>query len=250
MKKLDPADYQSVLRYIVPSACGEVYPRSIAEGLQHGDIFTEEDAVLLWHHDGFAFLYGTCGEDFLEEICQTFLYSTPERRFILFTDKPEIEQFFREKPDLIFGQRYHFTYPEGRPVPPETLPEGYTIRAFDSALFNSLQGRITPRFSWPDADTFLQNGMGYCIFCGEEPASWAFSAAVSAEELDIGVETAESYRHKGLATLAAEAMLRYCLNEGKRPIWSCDVHNLGSQRIAEKAGFVKASTYTTIRADR
>jgi hypothetical protein len=54
------------------SGCGKVYPCSIAESIQTGDIFINsfEDSrsVLFWHYSGFAFLYGVW--HFLENVSQ------------------------------------------------------------------------------------------------------------------------------------------------------------------------------------
>ena len=47
--------------------------------------------------------------------------------------------------------------------------------------------------------------------------------------------------------IAAERMIQYCFEQYKSPVWSCDVKNIASQKIAEKIGFVKSSEYTTIR---
>ena len=81
---------------------------------------------------------------------------------------------------------------------------------------------------------------------GNEAASWAFSSAVSSEEADIGIETAEKYRHCGLALAAAAAVIKDMLPD-RRPTWTCQRSNLGSAHIAEKLGFVRSSEYMMIR---
>ena len=73
---------------------------------------------------------------------------------------------------------------------------------------------------------------------GSEPASWAFTAAVSSDEADIGVETAEAHRHRGLAYAASALLIKRLLPSG-RPTWSCQQSNKGSARTAQKLGFVK-----------
>ncbi|MDE6032182.1 MAG: hypothetical protein K2G32_11230 [Oscillospiraceae bacterium] len=73
MDKLEPKDYINAVRYIDGSGCGEVYPRSIAEGFQQGDIFINSRSALFWHYSGFAFTYGDYDENFLEDIYETSL---------------------------------------------------------------------------------------------------------------------------------------------------------------------------------
>ncbi len=248
MKKIDADSYESILKYICKNPCGTVYPLSIAERKQYGDIYLGDDSVLLWHYSGFAYIFGACGEDFLEQIYREFLTADEvPRRFILFTADPAIEQFFQNKTGLIQGRRYNFEYPQGTDFSPAPLPQGYEVLEFGSDLFDSIDGRITPHFSWGNAEEFTRNGVGYCIMHEGRPASWAFSAAVSSDELDIGIETSPDYRHKGLAVLAAEQMIRYCIEQGKRPVWACDTGNTASRRLAEKLGFSIVSEYTTIR---
>ena len=65
----------------------------------------------------------------------------------------------------------------------------------------------------------------------------AFSAAVSSRQVDIGIETAEAHRRKGLAAIAAKKMVSYVKSIHKEPVWDCDAKNTGSRRTAEKVGF-------------
>lgn len=212
-------------------------------------IYKERDSILLWHYCGFAFLYGVCDDCFLETIYDMFLSadSNLSRRFILFSANPKVIEFFKNKQDIVLGNRYNFEYPPENAGSRGVIPSGYQICQFNQKLFDNIPGRITPRFSWRDASEFLDHGMGYCVMYKEKAVSWAFSAAVSSDELDIGIETVSDYRHMGLGFAAAEKMIQYCFEQSKRPIWSCDVNNTASLKIAEKLGFVKSSEYITIR---
>lgn len=253
MKKLDVADYAASARYIDPSAPGGVYPRSIVEGIQGGDIFTSAGSALFWHDSGFAFLYGEREEAFLERIDETFLSGgrAAPRRFILFVsdDDDKVKRYFSRKEGLTWGRRFFFEYPGGRSPGVPDLPDGYRLREIDGELLERLCGSVTPSFSWDSADRFLQSGMGYCVLDGESAAAWAFTAAVSGEEIDIGVEAGAGHRRLGLGTAAATGMLRYCLEQGKRPVWACHSRNTASQRLAQKLGFAKSAGCWTVRAE-
>ena len=52
----------------------KVYPLSIMEGFQKGEIFVDDDetptAALIWHYCGFANVVGDYNEGFIEEIMQ------------------------------------------------------------------------------------------------------------------------------------------------------------------------------------
>ena len=43
-------------------------------------------------------------------------------------------------------------------------------------------------FSWESDDAFLKNGFGYVAMDGKNSSAITFSAAVSSEEVDIGIE--------------------------------------------------------------
>lgn len=81
MYKAESKDY---IKYIDTNYCGAVYPLSIAEGFQQGNIYADSLSVLFWHYSGFAFLYGEYGEDILDFVSD--LLVNADRRFILFTD--------------------------------------------------------------------------------------------------------------------------------------------------------------------
>ncbi|MBR4510985.1 MAG: GNAT family N-acetyltransferase [Ruminococcus sp.] len=249
MNKADTSSYRRFLAYIENTPCGEVYPRSIAEMKQYGDIFTVDDALLFWHYSGFAFIYGKCSDVFFEDLYRDFLSPgiNLSRRFVLFTADSRIEKYFRTKSRLVFNKRFNFDFQREFNVTSTTLPSEFSIRRFDDELFDSVTGRITPRFSWRSYDEFMKNGFGFCVLHNGIPASWAFSAAVSDDEVDIGVETAPDYRHMGLASIAANQMIRCCFEEHKRPVWSCDEGNSASRKLAEKLGFVLVSEFTTIK---
>ena len=248
MKRVDLTYYRELVPYITNTPCGVVYPLSIAEVKQYGDVFTDGSSFLLWHFSGFAFIYGECSESFLEEIYRNFLTADGlPRRFVLFTSDERVENYFRGKAGLSFGRRYSFEYRGNMEALPEEVCRGYEICEFGKELFDTVKGRVTPHFSWRSAEEFLRNGKGYCVLHEGRAAAWAFSAAVSSDEIDIGIETLPEYRHKGLAYLAAEQMIRYCLEQGKCPVWSCDTGNSASRRLAEKLGFSVLSGYTTIK---
>ena len=250
MDMTDAVSYAGALE-MIGRTCGAVYPRSAAEGIQYGEAFGSGGGFLVWHYCGFAHIFGEYDEGFLEQVYSGFLspgISLP-RRFVLFTDDKDTERFFREKEGLAFGKRYFFEYQQERAAELPQLPRGCSLRELDGELLNSLSGRITPRFSWRDDRSFLDRGKGFCVMYHDEPAAWAFSAAVSADETDIGVETSPEFRRKGLAAAAVARMTEYCLAQNKRPVWACDASNAASRRLAEKLGFGIVSECTTVRRE-
>ena len=249
MDKLAPTDYKTMIPYIDKTTGGAVYPLSIAELTQQGEVYTEGSSVLFWHYSGFAFLYGVCDDDFLSRVYENFLSvdSITSRRFILFATNEQVKRFFRDKDNIVSGKRCFFAYPDGYASRHGTVPANLEIREINRELFDKMEGVVTPRFSWVNSSEFLNKGKGYCITDGKTAVAWAFSAAVSTDEIDIGIETRAEYRHLGLGTIAAGQMIRYCFEQCKRPVWACNASNTMSQKLAEKLGFLKASECDTFR---
>lgn len=245
MDKIRPAEYGGYVQYIDKNSCGEVYPFSVAEGFQQGEIFSNSHSVLFWHYFGFAFLYGEYGEDVLDFVSD--LLVNADRRFILFTNDAPVENYFRKNKKAVIEKRLFFEY--GKDAPPEVpkLTDGFELCEINAELLKKIKGGITPYFSWDSAESFLEKGKGYCVVKGDTAAAWAFSAAVSSTEIDIGIETDSEYRRLGLAEIAAKKMTEYCFEQNKRPVWACHSENTASRKLAEKLGFVKTSECFTVK---
>ena len=251
MQQISPAfpGLADIIRRSV--SCGAVYPLSVARQYQHGLIFSDSaDSFLILHDCGFAFAVGSVSEHFLGEIYEMLLHpaNLPSGRMLLFAEADDTEAFFRAKPGLTFSRRLFFSYPETKQPSEPVVCKPYEIRAMSAELLRSVKGRITPAFSWQSPETFQQNGMGFCAVCGDIPAGWAFSAAVSDNEIDIGVETAAEHRRNGLAEACAAAMIQEILRRGKTPVWACAEQNAASAALACKLGFVPAGKCTVIQA--
>ncbi len=254
MQKIKPENYSDYIRYIEPVACGKVYPLSIAQSIQAGDIYVssskENRSVLYWHYCGFAFMFGECDERFLEEVYDFMSgKSNCSKRLILFVDNESTEQFFRAKNNVVIEKRYFFEYRDNFPVTSKTLPSGFELCEINEELLKKINGKITPSFSWDNGESFLQKGKGYCITDGDNVAAWAFSAAVSNDEIDIGIETNIRYRNHGFAYIASQKMTEYSLNQHKTPVWACHSANAASYNLAVKLGFTKTAECCTVRIE-
>lgn len=245
MNKVKPANYCDYIKYIDKTSCGAVYPFSIAEGFQQGDAFSDSRSVLFWHYSGFVFLYGEYDDSFLDFVSD--LLVNADRRFILFTNDMPAENYFRKNKNTVIEKRLFFKY--GKDVPPviPKLPDGFELCEINADLLKKINGNITPYFSWDSAESFLEKGKGYCVVKGDTAEAWAFSAAVSSKEIDIGIETNSEYRRLGLAEIAAKKMIEYCFEQNKRPVWACHQGNIASKKLAEKLGFVKSCECLTVK---
>ena len=131
----------------------------------------------------------------------------------------------------------------------ERTPPGFTLERIDERFLYS------PRYKnvefvvreilqmWPSIDRFLTHGFGFSFVTKDQVAGFCTSEYVSKDKCGIGIETLQEYRNKGLATIAASALVQHCHHNGITPFWECNVENLASKRVAAKVGFVKELAY-------
>lgn len=253
LHKLNRLQYSNLIRIANAHDCGYVYPLSVAEGICEGDIFTsqvgDDEQVLFWVQSGFAYLSGNVDECFLGEIYKLMLdrSKTNAKRFLLMTRDKYIQEFFESKADVNIEQRYLFEYAGDKNVNDAVLPAGYALKEIDNELLKKFSGTIVPSLFWKDVNDFLVKGKGYCISHGDDIATWAFSAAVSTKEIDIGIETNPQYQQQGLGMIVAKKMIQYAIDQSKQPVWACHYKNNASEKMAEKLGFVKVSECSVIK---
>ena len=244
MKKVSESEYLKYVPWAKANTANRVYPCSIAEGFQSGDIYVNEGAdvetVLFWHYCGFAYISGTVSEIILQEMVNS-VCQQDRRRMLLITDADLAIRFFRQKGEEI-GRRIEYEY-AGQI---DNTNMNIDIRKIDRDNIHTITGRIIPPFSWKETE-FLNNGCGYIAFDHERYCGTAFSAAVSSEEIDIGVEVDPDYRGRGIATTLVQKMCVEAISQGKKPVWSHAETNMGSMHTALRCGFIRKKENSMIR---
>ena len=235
--------------YASRCTANRVYPMSIAQGYQTGKMICDDEnnvhAVLFWHFSGFAYLSGDVSEEFLSKIYRDFFHAEHKSRFVLITDKPDVIRFFSKKEELMTDKRIEYSFDPAHPFSIDVCD--FMIERISDDNIENIQGKIIPSFSWESDRQFLKNGFGYVARDKKICASVAFSAAVSSDEIDIGVETIEEYRHHNLAKILAERMCREIISMGKKPVWAHSVTNTASMKTALSVGFKASKENTIIR---
>ena len=229
---MNRSKYRDCIDLAANCAADRVYPMSVAAGIQDGEIYTDDRGCLLFrHYCGFAYISGTVSSDVLEEIYQQFFVPETDRRFLLITDSDFVSGHYSDRELIRLDQRIEYIH-SGMPEKAPVLAAGFDLS-----------------FSWKSSHSFLENGFGFLARSREDGcfAAVAFSSAISPEEVDIGVETAEPYRHNGLASFLAYKMCGEIIKQGKKPVWAHAKNNTGSGRTAVSAGFRPFRVNTVIR---
>ena len=126
------------------------------------------------------------------------------------------------------------------------LSKEYELKIIDQSIgnktsFQELSEDLTGQFD--SLDDFLERGFGYCILHKDEVVCAATSFSIYDDGIEIEVDTHVNYRRKGLATIAASALILHCLERGIYPNW--DAANLESVHMAKKIGFIFDKEYDT-----
>ncbi|MCR5601229.1 MAG: GNAT family N-acetyltransferase [Ruminococcus sp.] len=243
MKKIPVSEHSRFLSCAESIPFCRVFPLSVAEGRQSGSIYTNknESLILIRHKSNFTFMSGKPDETELREIHD--MIQSEELKFLC--QDASLAKKLIQYGGTELVPRDIYSYPHEK-APEINLPDGFALRRIDEELFSRITGRVAPSVYWNDYKEYNKNGFGICVIHENEPASWAFSSAVSSDESDIGIETAEAYRHHGLALAAAAALIKDILPE-KSPAWTCQRSNKASAHIAESLGFRKCGECLMIK---
>jgi RimJ/RimL family protein N-acetyltransferase len=161
-----------------------------------------------------------------------------------------LPEVLRDRPVARVPRR-HYVCTEVRHDWRARLPEGYEVRAIDGALLADPALHVPEHIrrwietNWGSHETFLRLGFGQCVLWGSEVVSWSVCDCVSGDECEIGIQTADAHRRRGLAAATAAAAVECALSKGYRAVgWHCDEDNVGSWKTAERVGFVQDASYT------
>jgi len=247
-------------RAILPldEEAGGTFPiiRAVLEGTQPGRVFADPESktAFVVNRFGFARLLEADGRgEHDAQVAALLTASCPDLpSYILWYDPPARWQArldasgekVRRRERLRFAfRREQAHYLTGA----LSCPEGFSIRAMNPALLEradkfdlDLGGRF-----WPSAQAFLGGALGMCVVRDEdgEIASLCYAAAVGGGSGEIDVVTDPRFRGLGLGTLAGQAFVRRCADEGVVPAWDCFTYNEGSVKLAGKLGFVPDALY-------
>lgn len=249
MRELPMNEYYRAEPFLNSIAYEMVFAASVFEKKQTGAIFVDDistpSVCLVLHYSGFAFLSGrTDNEVFNSELFDFLLKRSGSRpdnfRMIAGSDKWHDKLRSISEDSVIVRTRIKFTLNKDKFEQLSRklkIPEGLTIKSIDDELYKNIKGNIVPGFSWDSSEAFLNNGFGYCLVAESTILSTSFSAFVSNNKIDIGIETAPEYRGRGYGRIIAAVMVERCLGKGLEPVWCCRQDNVNSFSLAKKLGF-------------
>lgn len=197
----------------------------------------------------FIFFAGDSTEDAADEL----LRNLPSESLVVVSDdnwKQSLERIHKGNFQIIkryaFEKRPEHLKPNHIKTLLEKLPKAYELKRIDRDIANSqalreLSEDFTSQFD--SIDDYINRGVGFCILYEGRVVSGASSYSIFDDGIEIEVDTHPEHRKKGLATVAAAALILYCLKNGLYPSW--DAANLISVALAQKLGYVLDKPYDT-----
>jgi RimJ/RimL family protein N-acetyltransferase len=129
------------------------------------------------------------------------------------------------------------------------IPPGFAVRQVDRKLLeeglaHSEQLAEEMLSEAPSVEAFLRGHFGFCLVGEDEIVGWCLSEYNWQDRCEVGLETVEGYRRRGVATITASALAEYALEQGVTHIgWHCWASNVASGATALRAGFEKEREY-------
>lgn len=233
---------------------------TVLAGILPGRIYVDdsahpETAILLPSNSHRIYVSGSPQQNMLGEIIDMlFKQSLAENYgFLLYyasdTWKPIVEQLLKQQETFSeWRQFYHLREPSSSLG--QSLPEHIGIGRIDEALFvdttlvNSqlLLEEIVSES--PSLEHFFRQNFGFSAQDGHQLVGWCLAEYHYQSRYELGIETIEDYRRKGIATHLASAVIRQAFAEGATEIgWHCWATNTPSVATALKLGFEKVLDY-------
>lgn len=127
---------------------------------------------------------------------------------------------------------------------------GMEIRRIDATMIRRCLWRKEVKSAKGTVREFFQNGIGFCLMCGERIAAEAYACFWTADRSEIAVITHPDFRRRGCATILCAHLIAACEPLGFAPYWSCEADNDSSRRLADRLGFTEPRSYRLLRYER
>ncbi|WP_410771187.1 GNAT family N-acetyltransferase [Fontibacillus sp. BL9] len=266
MIRLNVEDYSKAIEPLEQVPINTLFAESVLSGKVKGTVYVDDpirpEAFYIAHSNGMSLLFGnTENRAFLEGLrnyllnagqireSAEWLQAYPDNwntfiRSLIGPGQSNNDTALRNTSDfnqpITENSRINFTFDRQKyeAAASQSSAESFHIIPTNGEIFHKLNGRVSPNLFWIDAEQFLAEGYGFSLLKNGEAVSTAFSAYRNGNQLEIGIETAESARGKGYAFHVSLALIAYCLEHGLEPVWACRRENEGSYYLAQKLGFV------------
>jgi GNAT superfamily N-acetyltransferase len=128
------------------------------------------------------------------------------------------------------------------------LPPELEVRSLDRDLLQRCPHakRELPKDYGDDLDSYFDFGYGICLLREGDVICEAYTGYVAEGRAEVIVGTVESFRGRGLASVASAFLAEEARRRGHEFTWSCMTENVGSMRVARRLPFRSEGPYSEI----
>jgi RimJ/RimL family protein N-acetyltransferase len=220
---------------------------NVLEGVTRGLILVDDLDAPTWaavRENAFSTLYlgGSIDRTRLESLL-TYFRSMGDIGLGCWLDS-ELNVMIPSAPDYD-GQTLYFTdhAPLHRELLTIPLPAGYSIAPRNADLLKQSPDYQMNIDSFGSVESVLHHTLGVVVLYQDQPVCEASTGAPTHGQIEIGVNTAEAYRGRGLAAIACAHLIEACKEKGYSTWWDCAKQNTASANLARKLGFENEREY-------
>lgn len=124
-----------------------------------------------------------------------------------------------------------------------SLPDGFILKQVELEEVPKFKADLHPAlvYNFRSHEEFIKRGIGLGILHKGMFVSGVSSAAIGGGKLEVEIQTHRQFRRRGLARIAASALILHCLEHGIEPCW--DAANEASSALAKQLGFHSTGKY-------
>ena len=135
-------------------------------------------------------------------------------------------------------------YTQRKPI--EQKPREVELKPYDSELYEKVPWKVFHERVYGSKENFLKIAFGFYAIENGEICSESEAAFTARGHTELGIITDDDKQRKGLAFATCVKTLEEIDKRGLKPIWSCDIENTASLKLAEKLGFINPVKYNFI----
>lgn len=263
MEILDKTDYGKVVEPFKKVTINNLFARAVIKQTVSGKIFVDDKSYpktfYVVHPYGMTLLFGESTNEKFNEAFKRYALNKDNARSsfewmqafpgdwdnvlpslfkgVLVKSTANKEKVEKGLIELNTRVNFKFNFAKHQPLSSQVVDKDISIVRANGQMFRDMQGSVVPKYFWDDEEDFLKNGVAFALFYKDELASMSFSSYWFDNDFEIGIETKEKFRGKGLAELVCRAIIDYCIENNYEPIWSCRLENVGSCKLAQKLGY-------------
>jgi GNAT superfamily N-acetyltransferase len=178
-------------------------------------------------------------------------------RFVIYPDNagwiPIIKQQFGDT-KITEGMRRYYEADIGGELA-VAVPDGFTITEVNKALMlrplKNIERLMMAMMSEQETvEAFLDKSFGVAAVTDVDMAGWCLCENNTGDRFEVGVETVEARRCKGIATALTKTLAKMGREKGFHRIgWHCWASNEASNATARRLGFKLVAEYPAVQID-